>query len=377
MSGAAQLRTATTLARTTFETSRLLEFFTDKELQMQIGWSQVVWPLALVKELVDNALDACEAADIAPEIVVTVEPDAVSVQDNGPGLPERTLVRSLDYLTRVSDKTHYVSPTRGQLGNALKCVWAAPYVAAGERARVEVVTGGLRHTVEVRLDRIVQAPELRHAAAPDGFVKTGTLVRLQWPGVASFLGGVYGEALHGVQSAETLLHGYGLFNPHATFTLRRDGAPDRTWAATDPTWRKWRPDTPTSPHWYTVDRLRDLVAAYLADERRGPRGRTVREFVAEFNGLTGSAKQKAALAAAGLARARLADLATGDDVDRAKVAALLAAMQAESRPIKPAALGVIGKAHLARRLVDDYGTQEESVTYRKVEEVDDDGLPFA
>jgi len=118
------------LERTTFQTSRLLEFFSEKELQMQIGYAREQWPIALLKELIDNALDACETAGIAPEIKVTIEEDAFSVQDNGPGLPEETLLRSLDYLVRVSDKSHYVSPTRGQLGNALKCVWAAPYVMA-------------------------------------------------------------------------------------------------------------------------------------------------------------------------------------------------------------------------------------------------------
>ncbi len=30
------------LERATFETSRLLEFFTEKELTMQIGWPKVV-----------------------------------------------------------------------------------------------------------------------------------------------------------------------------------------------------------------------------------------------------------------------------------------------------------------------------------------------
>ncbi len=127
-----------TLHRTTFATSRLLEFFTPKELTMQIGHPQRLWPLALLKEVIDNALDACESADTAPQVLVTVQPDALTVEDNGPGLPATTLARSLDYLIRVSDKAHYVSPTRGQLGNALKCVWAASYVAHGEHGQVEV-----------------------------------------------------------------------------------------------------------------------------------------------------------------------------------------------------------------------------------------------
>src|SRR5687768_18561084 len=111
-----------TLQRTAFETSRLLEFFDQKELQMQIGHNRDLWPLALVKELIDNGLDACEGAGIAPVLCVNVDFNAVAVSDNGPGLPASVLRRSLDYSIRVSDKRHYVAPTRGQLGNALKTI---------------------------------------------------------------------------------------------------------------------------------------------------------------------------------------------------------------------------------------------------------------
>ncbi len=76
---------------------------TEKELQMQIGVGREDWPLALTKELIDNALDACEAAGVAPDITVSATGSAVAVQDNGPGLPAQTLERSLDYLVRVSD----------------------------------------------------------------------------------------------------------------------------------------------------------------------------------------------------------------------------------------------------------------------------------
>jgi DNA topoisomerase VI subunit B len=172
------------LERSTFQTSRLLEFFSEKELAMQMGCPQDQWPLALLKELIDNALDACESAGLLPEIEVMLEPDLLSVRDHGPGLPEATLERSLDYVVRVSDKANYVSPTRGQLGNTLKCLWAAPFVAAGEAGSVEVVTGGFTHRIAVTLDRIGQAPELRHMTEPDGFVKTGTRINLIWPGIA-------------------------------------------------------------------------------------------------------------------------------------------------------------------------------------------------
>jgi DNA topoisomerase VI subunit B len=176
------------LQRTTFQISRLLEFFSEKELAMQIGFPKVQWPIALVKEVIDNGLDACETLGVLPDIAVTVEPNAVSIRDNGPGLPAATLERSLDYLIRVSDKAHYVSPSRGQLGNALKCLWAAPYVVHGEDGSVEVTTGGTTHCVGVTLDRIAQQPTLRHVTLPDGVVKNGTLIKLIWPEITLLAG---------------------------------------------------------------------------------------------------------------------------------------------------------------------------------------------
>jgi DNA topoisomerase VI subunit B len=126
---------AHTLGRSTFQTSRLLAFFSETELQMQIGFPKRQWPIALVKELIDHALDACETIGRLPDLSVTVEPHAVTIQDHGPGVPVATLEHSRDDLIRVSDKVHDVSPSRGQLGNALQCVWVAPYVAAAKTAR--------------------------------------------------------------------------------------------------------------------------------------------------------------------------------------------------------------------------------------------------
>jgi DNA topoisomerase VI subunit B len=125
-----------TLGRSQFTTSRVLEFFTEKELTMQIGHPPHLWPLAVVRELIDNAFDACENAGTAPRVRIVVEPDAVSIVDDGPGLPVKVLERSFDYSVRVSDKSYYVSPTRGQLGNGLKSVWAAPFVADGTSVSV-------------------------------------------------------------------------------------------------------------------------------------------------------------------------------------------------------------------------------------------------
>src|SRR5262245_56200085 len=122
------MRMPSPLQRTTFKMSRAQEFFTEHKLQTQIGCSPWHWGIALTKELIDNALDACESAEVAPAITLVQDGTRLTVQDNGCGLPQTTLERSLNYRGGVSDKANYVSPTRGQLGNALQCVWAATYV---------------------------------------------------------------------------------------------------------------------------------------------------------------------------------------------------------------------------------------------------------
>src|SRR5262245_45683560 len=61
------------LSRQVFTTSRLLEFCSQKELVLQTGYPVEQWPLVVLKELIDNAIDACEEADIAPVIEVNAK----------------------------------------------------------------------------------------------------------------------------------------------------------------------------------------------------------------------------------------------------------------------------------------------------------------
>jgi len=68
---------ATELKREAFTTSRLMEFFSAKELIMQIGLPQPRWAIALLKEMIDNSLDACEGTGVPPEISITVQPDVL------------------------------------------------------------------------------------------------------------------------------------------------------------------------------------------------------------------------------------------------------------------------------------------------------------
>ena len=125
--------------------------------------------------------------------------------------------------------------------------------------------------------------------------------------------------------------------------------------ATSPDWKKWKPSDPTSPHWYDVESLQALIAAYIAEEREGGKVKTVREFVSEFKGLSGTAKQKRVIEAALFSPGDyLHDMVSGGEVSRDMVELLLEAMQGEARPVSPATLGSISEEHLADWLVQSF-----------------------
>jgi DNA topoisomerase VI subunit B len=358
------------LKRTAFTTARTLEFFTESELRTQIGYGKDLWPLVIAKELIDNALDACESvAGCAPEISVTLEPDSLTVSDNGPGLPPRMVKRSLDYTVRVSDKKHYVAPTRGQLGNALKCVWAAPFVATGS-GLVEVEACGVRHRIEVGVDEIAQAPRIVHVQDKSA-VQIGTSVKMHWRELASLQNYRWGELYRAGTFRDALgqlIRDFAAFNPHANFMLG-----EVSFSAADPAWSKWRADNPTSPHWYRTEDLRDLIAAYITAENGT--SKFVRDFVAEFSGLSRTQTRKAVLEEAGVAGKTLRELVVDGRLPLDRITALLAAMKRNSRPIKPAKLGIIGEDHIRAALLARH-VEPDSFQYVKTERTREDFLPY-
>jgi hypothetical protein len=118
------------------------------------------------------------------------------------------------------------------------------------------------------------------------------------------------------------------------------------------------------------------MAAYITYEReRGLARRTVREFISEFRGLSGSTKQKVVLDAVAASRTSLAGFFGSDDhVNTDSVDKLLAAMQVHSRPVKPKDLGAIGEDHL-RAKFNASGAALESFNYKKAEIIDN-SLPY-
>ncbi len=335
------------LARVSFTVSRLIEFCNRRELVNQTGHDVSEWPRVALKELIDNALDACEEAGIAPEIEVAVDGDRIIIADNGPGLPAGTIKSVLDYTVRVSSREAYCSPTRGSQGNALKTILPMGYVldeARGDDAcGVTVIEAhGLAHYIKFSVDHIRQEPKIGHTTKPSPAVR-GTRITVTLPTPPEFPTGIIAYCK---EKFLELAAAYTWFNPHLSLRLTWNGEVKIDVKASNPRWRKWLPSWPTSAHWYDKSHFRRYMAAHIAHRE----SITVREFISEFDGMTSTAKQKAVLLETGASHVGLHDYFGRHKANGDNIAKLLASLQRHSKPVKAAQLGIIGKAHLYRMM---------------------------
>ena len=374
------------LTRVPFRVSRLMEFCSIRELQNQTGHDVWDWLLVVLKELLDNALDACEEAEVAPVIKVSVSPKTGTtvIEDNGPGIPGETIRAVCDYTIRVSSREAYVSPSRGAQGNALKTILAMGYVldrhrlsegdvdAAGD-ATGETIIEAKRtaHKIKFLVDHVTNEPRITYTTAPSP-ITTGTRITIKWPPRSD---DGYGQMFDYAESGfKALAESYLWFNPHLTLRGAWDGADFVNVEATTPDWTKWRPSDPTSPHWYTEARLQRYLSAHVARDRLLGQDRPVREFIAEFRGLSGTQKQKAILGEIGVSRQSLRRFFGERRVNRIGIGRLLKAMKRHSAPVPPKHLGVIGREHLKARFVAAGGA-EETFKYERQTGVSQD-IPY-
>jgi DNA topoisomerase VI subunit B len=359
---------APNLTRKTFRTSRLAEFASRDELIKLFGHDVKHWPTVVVKETVDNALDEAEEAGVAPIVEVSVTENDITVADlAGRGIAPETVAALTDYTMRTSSREAYVSPTRGAQGHALQTILAMGFALDGERGETVIESQGVAHRIVFDVDPVRRNPRIVHDRSASA-VKNGVKTTVRWPNRASsILSGARDEFYNAT-------HTFAWLNPHLTLNATWFGERCVAITSSNPTWTKWLPSQPTSPHWYDAPRLARLIAAHIAHaEDHNILCPTVREFVAEFRGLSGTAKGKAICEAVKGSGRTLAEFC-GDGRDLDRPTALLEAMQGMSRPIKPRDLGVIGRDHLARFVVAAGGDPDSFQYY--LEEQTVGGVPY-
>jgi len=364
------------MERMLFETSRAAEYFSTDELAKQTGQEAEYFGDVVVKELADNALDAAEAAGVAPRVEIGYRHRGsslveLSVADNGPGIPPKAVESILDFTTRTSDKAHYRSPTRGAQGNALKTLVGMPH-ALGSAEPVVVEARESRHVIKATVDSAGEPRVMRKVKESDRSVGTKVSVPLPHEHI-SFDPSYWAAAI-------------SLFNPHAFVKLESSGEGSnhgeskggdsvQIYKPTVPALAKYRPTDPTSPHWYDTESLGRLIGAHIGHARNGGEDLPVGEFVRQFRGLKSTAKAKAVCGLLGPV-GHLSDFERERDhqLDWRSVEVLLRAMQEETTPPAHKALGRIGEEHFRERFGELYGG--ELVGYKHVKGYLPNGLPY-
>jgi DNA topoisomerase VI subunit B len=358
------------LHRTTFSQSRAAEYLDLGTLQKLTGRTADDFPRVVVKELLDNALDAAETAGVGvPHVCVRGWPDGrflvIEVHDNGVGIPTGVVERALDFSTLTSDKALYRTPTRGQQGNALKTIFGMPYAlgasGASPRIWIDSAAGALphRHGIAVRLGAGEQV-EIDHEITPllrDGLM--GTRVTVWLPERRPRSAGSFSEQI------ADLVRAYHLFNPHAKVSFSWFGSDSDhgfSGAARTPEiaethhpsvpsagYRKFMPDDLLVVHWYDVRSFTRLIRSYVSHGEDMPLG----EFLAKFRGFTSKPKASAA-------RRAVPDARKLSDLSDANVRVLFGAMCSQVKAPSHAVLGdPLGEEHLVGALHDLYSGERE------------------
>jgi len=105
------------------DTAMLNDYFTVDGLEKKTGISRYDWDTVILKELIDNALDAVEPLQDKQLSVSYSDKDGLTISDNGTGIPQKSISESIyNFQVYHSSKRYYITPSRGKQGNGLKTV---------------------------------------------------------------------------------------------------------------------------------------------------------------------------------------------------------------------------------------------------------------
>ena len=168
--------------------------------------------LTTIKEAVDNSLDACEEANILPEINVEVielseNKFRVIVEDNGPGIVKKQIPNIFAKLLYGS-KFFKLSQSRGQQGIGISASVLYAQLTTGKPARItsRISKKHDAHFYELHIDTQNNKPEILKEEIVKWNKEHGTKIELE----------LEGSYQKGDQSIDQYLKQTAIVNPHVT-----------------------------------------------------------------------------------------------------------------------------------------------------------------
>ncbi len=197
-----------------FKEHSVAEFF-KKNRQMLGLYGKVRTLTTIIHEYVSNSLDACEEANILPDIDVKIdelgeEYYEVTVTDNGPGLSQEVVGKAFGQLL-AGTKFHRMMQMRGQQGIGASGCTMLSQSTTGKPTKVITGTGqGKAISLELTIDPKRNAPKITNLKEIERKFK-GTAVKAKFKGV------IYRDSSTGPLE---YLRRTAISNPHASIKLR-------------------------------------------------------------------------------------------------------------------------------------------------------------
>jgi DNA topoisomerase VI subunit B len=168
--------------------------------------------LTTIKEAVDNSLDACEEADILPELIVEVidmgnDRFRIVIEDNGPGIVKKQIPKIFAKLLYGS-KFHTRKQARGQQGIGISAAALYGQLTTGRPIRItsRISPKHEAHYYELTIDTTTNKPEIKKEEVREWKKENGTRIELD----------LEGHYQKGQQSVDNYLKQTAITNPHTT-----------------------------------------------------------------------------------------------------------------------------------------------------------------
>lgn len=332
------------------------------------------WDLYILKELVDNALDADEMTqheNSSPSIRVVMEYDR-----QGNGLRVTVANRALfplDYVgnlfdlkKRISVKDYYNHPTRGAQGNALKTILGIPYALHYrflsdyklEEVPLAITCRDRRFEIRLGVDELTQSVSvITEEETEEEDVRDETTVSV---GIFRFIQ----KRPRTVEELKRWAKAFALFNPHASFLftfviLKETGevVEEIYESKSTPNWHdKYDLSQPAPITWYTYSEFKELLYAILANKRESGQSAPTLGEIAEQFGITDFPQTSDFSASTSLAV-----LMHGDQLSTDATRRLFKLLKHQTTLTAIPTLGNIGEQHLLTNSGVPVSDEEETV----------------
>jgi hypothetical protein len=360
-----------------FSFNREFDFVRLDGLQRMTGRPAHEWDFYILKELIDNALDADEGLwrkDIGqyPKLKIRVEYGSKQLfveVSNRSIFPAPLIPKVFATQQYTSRKAFVKDMTRGALGNALKTLLGIPYVLRNrvfsdwlpDKKPLVIICNSTEYLPTYQIDPIQQTIEFECLERPHRQTE-GTTVRV---GLDYF----EQEQPRTFAEIQRLARQYHLSNPHVEFdwTIEINDMAEQFHYAANPNWSsKFRGIAPIQ--WYSLTAFGDLLGALHRDKNSSnPNPELSIELISSY-----FASINAGDAIAKFGRFTI-PVAASEPTETKELYRILCALSPTFDSLE---LGQIGKEHIQQTLSELLSIDGE-VFYELVKDAgDDDSIPF-